>query len=748
MQEKIGRFTILGKLGQGGMGAIYVGNDEALERRAAIKLLLDCEDPTGLQRFLLEARAAASVSHPNICQIYEIGDEAGRPYIAMELLEGEGLHARLSRGALPLGEAVAVTQQILGGLDEIHRRGFVHRDLKPSNVHLAPHGVKILDFGLARSTASNGATAAIPLTKPGAIVGTPQYMAPEQWTGAPVGPATDLFAVGAMLYEMISGRQAFPGETIYEICDAVAHHQPPALSGDAAVVAYDRIIQQAIEKRPADRFPSAKAMAEALRGIQLSMDRGEAVPIRQTTRMIALPFRVLRPDPETDFLAFSLPDALGGSLSKLESVVVRSTLASGATGADPFDMKSFAREMGVDMILTGTILRAGDQIRVTAQLTDGTSGTILWTKVSQGTMGDLFALQDSLLHEITDSLATPLTRRDQSRLLQDVPATPRAYELYLRANQLTLTNVYTSSLMQIRDMYKTCLEDDPRFAPAWARLGRVYRMIAKYGHDDPQANYLLAEEALSRALEINPDLSIAHNYYAHLLIEEGRSLETMTRLIERAQSRVTDPGVFAGLVPALRFCGLLHASLAAERRASRLEPNIRTSVHYTHWMLGEYERAMAADNDEPQFIRAAAPAMLGRVEESIATYREFERRGFEGGEAAHTRMVRAAMEGDSAGCLEGYRKFLESDFRDPEGIFFIARNLARVGAIDEALSCLTRAVDGGFWSIEAAVPDPWLDSLRGSPQFGDLIDRCETGRRRAATEYARVGGERLLGPLR
>ncbi len=297
MEEKIGRFTILGKLGQGGMGAIYVGNDEALERRAAIKLLLDCEDPTGLQRFLLEARAAASVSHPNICQIYEIGDEAGRPYIAMELLEGEGLHARLSRGALPLGEAIAVTQQLLGGLDEIHRRGFVHRDLKPSNVHLTPHGVKILDFGLARSTASNGATAAIPLTKPGAIVGTPQYMAPEQWTGASVGPATDLFAVGAMLYEMISGRQAFPGETIYEICDAVAHHQPPALSGDAAVVAYDRIIQQAIEKRPAERFSSAKAMAEALRGIQLSMDRGETVPIRQTTRMIALPFRILRPDP-------------------------------------------------------------------------------------------------------------------------------------------------------------------------------------------------------------------------------------------------------------------------------------------------------------------------------------------------------------------------------------------------------------------------------------------------------------------
>jgi serine/threonine protein kinase/tetratricopeptide (TPR) repeat protein len=746
MDTKIGKFSIEGKLDQGGMGAILIGHDETLGRRAAIKLLLDHEDPTGQQRFLLEARAAASVGHPNICQIYEIGEDGGRPFIAMELLSGEGLHARLSRGAMPLGEALTITLQLLGGLEEIHRHGFVHRDLKPSNVHLTPHGVKILDFGLARPLMADGATAELQLTKPGIIVGTPHYMAPEQWTGAPVGPATDLFAVGAMLYEMISGRQAFRGDSLYEICDAIAHHQPPALSGGGAVVAYDRIIQRAIEKRPVDRYPSAQAMADALRGVPISMDRGEMQPIRQTTRVIALPFRILRPDPETDFLAFSLPDAVAGSLSKLESVVVRSTLVSGKAVGESFDMKAFAREMEVDLILTGTLMRAGDRIRVTAQLTEGASGTILWTKTSQTALGDLFALQDSLLHEMTDSLATPLTHREESRIRQDIPATPRAYELYLRANQLTLSNVYSSSLMQIRDMYKQCVEDDPRFAPAWARLGRVHRMIAKYGHDDPDANYGLAAAAISRALEIDPDLSIAHNYFTYLQIEEGRALETMIRLIERAHARVADPGVFAGLVPALRFCGLLHASLAAERRAIRLDPNMRTSVHYTHWMLGDYESAMATDADEPPFIRAAAPSMLGHPEESIATYREYERRGFQGREATHTRMVRAALEGDRETCLAGYQEFLDSSFRDPEGIYFLARNLSRVGAVEEALDSLARVIGGGFWCVDAVVPDPWLDPLRPEARFQELMARSEEGRKRAAIEYEKAGGERLLGP--
>ncbi len=745
MDETIGKFTILGKLEQGGMGAVYVGHDPALDRKAAIKVLLDQVDSSGQQRFLLEAKAAASVTHPNICQIYEVGEDAGRSYIAMELLEGETLSARLSRGALPLEEALEITLQLLTGLDEIHRHGYIHRDLKPSNVQLTPHGVKILDFGLVRRIGPDEATAPIHLTQPGVTMGTPQYMAPEQWSSQPVGIGADIFAIGTILYEMISGRQAFKGESVYEVCDAIAHHQPPALSGGAAVVAADRIIQRAMEKRPSDRFPSAAAMADAIRDVMAILDRGESVPIRQTTRLIALPFRILRPDPETDFLAFSLPDAIAGSLSRLDSVVVRSTMALQGRDVHAIDLKALAREVDVDLILSGTLLRAGDRIRVTAQLTEGSSGTIRWTQTAQGTLGDLFALQDSLLNEISDSLALPLAGGERSLLRRETPTTPKAYEIYLRANQLTLSRAYASTLIHVRDLYRKCVEDDPLFAPGWARLGRVYRMIAKYGHDDSDANYELAAQSFSRAMRLDPELSIAHNYYTYLQIEEGRALEAMVRLIERAHKRSADPGLFAGLVPACRFCGLLKASLAADQRARRLDPGIGTSVHYTYWMMGDFESAISADNDEPPLLRAIAPAMLGRLEEATALHLELERRGMEGAIATHSRMVRAAIAGDRASCVSAYGEFRASKFRDPEGIYGIGRNLARVGALEEAIECLTGVVDGGFWCIEAAFADPWLDPIREDARFRTLLLRAEDGRRSALAEYRRAGGDRLLG---
>lgn len=747
MKGKIGRFTIVGKLGEGGMGEILIGHDEALGRRAAIKVLLDHDDPTGRQRLFLEARAAASVNHPNICQVYEVGEDDGTAFIAMELLEGQGLDTRLARGPIVLPEAIEITLQVLRGLEEIHRRGFVHRDLKPSNIHITPHGAKILDLGLVRPLSDAEETAALDLTRPGTLVGTPHYMAPEQWTGSPVGPSTDIFAVGAILYEMLSGSRAFGGETIFEVCDRIAHHQPPALGGDVSIIAYDRIIQKAIEKRPADRFPSAAAMSSALLDVRADADPAGMFPIRQTRRVIALPLRVLRPDPETDFLAVSLPDAIGASIAKLDSVVVRSTLASSSPITEIQDLKRLAREMDVDLVLTGTLLRAGDQIRVTAQLLEGVSGTIVWSNASQGSLGDLFALQDAMLHEITTSLATPLAGSTKSGRYEDVPSTPRAYELYLRANQLTLSNVYTSSLTQVRDMYQECVQEDPNFAPAWAKLGRVLRLIAKYGHGEPGQNYTQAARALSKALELNPDLSIAHNYYTYLQLEEGQALSSMIRLLERARRRPDDPGAFAGLVPALRFCGLLRPSLEAERRATRLDPGIRTSVHYTHWMLGEYEAAMAADIDEPPFLRAAAPAMLGRIDEALEIYREFERRGFQGSEAVHTQMVRAALEDDREACMEGYRAFLKSHFHDPEGIFLMGRNLARTGAVDAALDCLRRSVNGGFWCIESAVEDPWLGSLRGHPEFTELLRRCEDGRRSATEAYITAGAVPMLGPV-
>jgi serine/threonine protein kinase len=316
LPARIGRYAIERKLGEGGMGVVYAARDDRLDRTIAVKTLsAPANDETSRQRLWREARAAASVNHPNVCQIYEIGEDAGRLFIAMELLEGEALAERLRRGPLSTAEAVPAGLGMLAALSALHARGIVHRDLKPSNVFLTVHGVKLLDFGLARPELDGSLSPATGLTRTGIVMGTPRYMAPEQVTGEAVDSRSDLFAAGAILFEMLAGRPAFNGRTIAEVLHGTRYEQPPALTGSPAVAAVDRVIRRAMAKRPAERPVSADAMAEDLRSIPGVRSGATPSLAHALTRVVVLPFRVLRPDVETDFLAFSLPDAIATSLS-------------------------------------------------------------------------------------------------------------------------------------------------------------------------------------------------------------------------------------------------------------------------------------------------------------------------------------------------------------------------------------------------------------------------------------------------
>ena len=283
----------------------------------------------------------------------------------------------------------------------------MHRDLKPSNIFLTPHGVKLLDFGLARTTHQEEVETR--LTMAGTVLGTPQYLAPEQISGKPVDARADLFAAGSVLYEMLTGRPAFPGASLPEIVHAIVYEQPPALGGSPAAAAVDRVIHKAIAKRPQDRYASATAMADDLRATKSMVDTGTITSVRPMTRLIVLPFRVLRPDPDIDFLAFSLSDALTTSLSGLDSLVVRSSLAASRFAGESVDLDALATKADVDAVLTGTLLRADDQLRVTAQLVETPNGTVRWSHTTQVTLGDIFQLQDALTKRIVESLSVPLT---------------------------------------------------------------------------------------------------------------------------------------------------------------------------------------------------------------------------------------------------------------------------------------------------------------------------------------------------
>ena len=276
--SRISHYAIRRRLGAGGMGVVYEADDERLKRTVAVKMILAVEhDETTRRRFWREARAAARVNHPHVCQIYEVGEEHGTLFIAMELLEGEPLSEHLKRGQLSVDRAVPIAVDILAALGAVHASGIVHRDLKPSNVFVARHGVKLLDFGLARPVDSAALDSITGLTRAGTLLGTPGYMAPELIEGGPLDARTDLFAVGAIVYEMLAGRPAFGGRTMTAILHATLNEEPPALAGSAAVAAVDRVIRHALAKRPDGRPASAEAMADQLKALR-SADGQEQRP--------------------------------------------------------------------------------------------------------------------------------------------------------------------------------------------------------------------------------------------------------------------------------------------------------------------------------------------------------------------------------------------------------------------------------------------------------------------------------------
>jgi DNA-binding winged helix-turn-helix (wHTH) protein/tetratricopeptide (TPR) repeat protein len=462
---------------------------------------------------------------------------------------------------------------------------------------------------------------------------------------------------------------------------------------------------------------------------------GEAARL---TRLIVLPFRMLRPDPDTEFLAFSLPDALTTSFSGLKPLVVRSSMAAARFGADA-NPKTVAAEANVDVIVTGTVLRAGDEVRVTTQLVDASAETLLASHTAQTSIGNLFHVQDELTERIVASLALPLTAGEKQTLYRDVPSSAKAYEFYLRGNQLSYD---PKQWAMARDLYLRSVEEDPAYAPTWARLGRIHHVMSKYLPAGTSDGLQKAEAALRRALELNPDLALAHKLLAQLEADLGRARDAMMRLIERAHT--PDPELLVGLVSACRYCGLLDASVAAHKRAIELDPRIRTSVPHTWFMQADHARLATVKIEEFPYIVPLALAALERGEEALPVLRELEQK-------TKTRIrdfiiaARALLEKDITESVAAVNRIIASDFQDPEGLFYLSRHLAHLNEVGPALQLFKRVVTGGYFCFPAMAADPWLDSLRKKPEFTKLLRQAETQHRDATAAFIKLSGEKVLG---
>ena len=729
------------------MGIVYAAQDERLDRLVALKVISDApDDELARKRFWREARAAARVNHPNICQLYEIGEHRETLFIAMELLHGESLADCIARGPVPFSEAVRIGLDMLAALEALHAQGIVHRDLKPSNVFLATHAVKLLDFGLAKATDQPLANAVDEttgqLTQPGVIMGTPRYMSPEQVRGCSVDTRTDVFAAGAILFEMLSGQPAFAGKTLVDVLHAVAFEQPPALSGGLAIDAASLIVRRALAKEAGDRYPTVSSMAQELRALR-NDGTATVARVRRMSWLIVLPFRVFRSDPEAEFLAFGLADAITSSLSGLQSLGVRSSAVASRFVADAVDLGRIATEAQVDLVLTGALMRAGQEIRVNTQLVEAPAGTLLWSHTAQVTLRDVFQLQDDIVQRIVGSLSLPLTTREHRLLRHDVPASPAAYEFYLRGSQISQQGGLSSGdqFKIARDLYLRSVEEDSRYAPAWARLGRCYRVIGKAG-EDVEENLAHAESSLKRALDLNPELTIAHNLYAQLETDLGRSKDALVRLTACAISSSSDPEVFAGLVQACRYCGLLEASVAAHDRARLLDPQITTSVRHTYWLLGDNIRALQGGSRF--FFEAMVLASMGREQDALAMLIECEQVNRPEMMRSFLVSLRALLEGKRQESLDATERCI-AHFRDPEALFYLARQLAYFKESKRALTELHHVLDQGYLCSRVLARDPWLDILRSSMEFGVIFQRAVGLEREVASVFVRSGGDRLLG---
>jgi serine/threonine protein kinase/tetratricopeptide (TPR) repeat protein len=744
--ELVGPYRIVSKLGEGSTGVVYRAQDQRLDRPVALKVIPRVVGESLLQsRFWKEARVAAQVSHPHACRLYDILEEDAHLVLVMEFLEGESLAQRILRGPIAPQEAGQTALSTLSALAAFHRVGIVHRDLKPENILLSTQGTKILDFGLAKHSSFDALNqdATIDITgSQGLFLGTPRYASPEQFRGEEVDQRSDLFSVGAILYEMLTCQTPFPGRSFADIAHAVCYTTPPVITGSPAIAAMGRVVHRALTRDRSARFPDADSMASDLRAALLLEGIDSRVCAYPLQRMMVLPFRLLRPSEELRFLELSLPEAITVSLAGLDGLIVRSSVIAARYSAESLDLKKIASEAEVDLALTGGLLAVGHQLRITTQLVQVPSGTVLWSHTAEATTRDLLALHDDLVRRVVDSVLPSISSVERQTLLHDRPASGSAYELYLRANELGRS--WQFELSNAIAMYEQCLARDPSFAPAWARLGRVRWLKDKYTAASDE-ELRLANEAFQKAFALNPDLSLTHNLYTYLQVDQGQTIEALQRLLTRAQSRNTDAELFSGIAHICRYCGLLKAALAAHHEARRLDPQIPTTIDQTYLVLGEYQRALEVSGGDFGCAAAFALASLGRIAEAIELLRSSEQSNPPRFGKLFVVSLRALLEGKREESLEASRKLVQATFRDPEGLYQVSCQLSYWNQEAEALDVLSRAIEGGFFCHSAMAREPWLDSLRGTKDFPKLLRIAEKRHHEAGEIFFNAGGTALLG---
>ncbi|MDZ4806591.1 MAG: protein kinase, partial [Candidatus Eisenbacteria bacterium] len=723
---RVGPYEILGPLGAGGMGLVYRAQDPRLERQVAIKALPEAMsgDAERLARFEREARVLASLNHPNIAAIYGLETLEGVPHLVLELVDGETLSARLARGAMAPVVALDIGMQVAAAIEAAHDGGIVHRDLKPGNVMITGAGmVKVLDFGLAKGAAavssasspdlSASPTMALSATREGMILGTAPYMSPEQARGQAVDRRTDVWAFGCLLYECLSGRPTFSGDTVSDVVARILEREPDwGLLPAALPPRILDIVRRCLTKEMAQRPRAIGDLRLELGAIRLEMSSPTmARPATASARpsLAVLYFENLSSDSESDYFCAGITEDILTDLSKIKGLNVASRNAVARYRGKTVDPAQVGAELSVTAVLEGSVRRAGDRVRISAQLINAADGFHLWADRYDRTMEDVFAVQEEIAASITEALRVALTPAEAEALIGNRPDDVRAYDLYLRGRD-QYGRYQADSLKEAVELFEQAIAIDPNYALAWAGLADACAQTMHWGYaSDPAAMLNKGLAAARKAINLNPSLAEGHKAEAlnlRGLNDVEGEIRSLGQAIE-ANPRYL-PAIINLAVVAFES-GNVAGAERGHRRALEIDPQ---EAFATTWLMGITHMTGRPDetlalaerlleiSDKPFYMTASymtQAILANRQGDPAAAGALLVRAAAAGADASNMRSVEAmlhAASGRPAEALELLREMAPHSGLNTGTLLLAARISMQLGEPEMALSFFERPIVG------------------------------------------------------
>jgi serine/threonine protein kinase/tetratricopeptide (TPR) repeat protein len=736
--QTVAHFEILDQIGVGGMGVVYKAEDTSLRRTVALKFLpLElARDPGAKARFLREAQAAAALDHANICTVHEIGENEGLTFIAMAYVEGRSLKEMLGAGPVELDQAMDLSIQIAEGLKAAHDKGIVHRDIKPANVMVTSEGrAKIADFGLAKFAGRSE------ITTGGTRMGTVSYMSPEQARGEAVDHRTDIWSLGAMLYEMITGQRPFRGDHDSAVIYSILNEDPEPMTSVRVDVPQEVqwIVDRAMAKSPDERYQSVTDMLADLRllrrgaGTQPRAD--QLIAAKRPPSIAVLPFVNMSGDAENEYFSDGLAEDLINSLSHIKELrVVARTSAFSFKGKD-VPIREIGRKLGAGTLLEGSVRRSGNRLRVTAQLVNAGDGCHLWSERYDRQMEDVFAVQDEMSRAIVDKLRLKLLGEEERRLAKRHTEDQEAYHLYLKGRYVWNTR-QERGMSKALEYFHRAIAKDPRYALPYVGIADAISLLSFWGflpakESFPKAKAAIeealglddmlseahasrgwintiydwdwagAEKELKQATELNPNHAMVHMWYAHHLVARRRFEEAL-RQARRAQE--LDPlsltmGALRGIV--LGVAGQCDAAIDLLSKTLEMDPDF----------------ALA------NLILAWACSWKGRLEEAIAAYKKaLSLMGESPMVIGHLGGI-YALTGQRAEALKMLDRLTELSKQRYVSAYNRFHILLFTGDTDKAFDCLDEACTERVAFLSMVASDPVLADIYAHPRFVAVLKR-------------------------